>query len=177
IKTSAVVTMNDGQPARLVFVKNRGKGDWLVLLSTNTSLPETEVVRIYGKRWDIEVFFRTIKQHLGLEKECQARDFDALIAYTTIVMTRYLFLALEQRRHADPRTLGLLFHACCEEMRDLDYLEALRRIVVLAAANLKENKEVAKQLCQLMIAEVLHQASYLFRLRRGQCQRSEGVEW
>ena len=78
IKTSAVVTMNDGQSARLVFVKNRGKGDWLALLCTDTSLPETEVVRIYGKRWDIEVFFRTIEQHLDLEpKKCQARDFDA----------------------------------------------------------------------------------------------------
>ncbi len=111
------------------------------------------------------------------EKECQARDLDAPIAYTTIVMTRYLFLALEQRRHADPRTLGLLFHACCEEMRGLEYLEALRRIVVLAATNLMENRLLSEQLCQLMIAEVLHQASCISRLRRGQCQRSEGVEW
>jgi len=32
-------------------------------------------------------------------------------------MMPYLFLALEQRRHDAPRTLGLLFNACCEEMR------------------------------------------------------------
>ncbi|WP_141721141.1 transposase, partial [Desulfoplanes formicivorans] len=30
-----------------------------------------EIVRIYGRRWDIEVFFRTAKQHLELERGCQ----------------------------------------------------------------------------------------------------------
>ena len=176
ILTSTVVIMNDGQPARIVFVRNRHKKDWLALLSTDTDLAEAEVVRIYGKRWDIEVFFRTIKQHLELEKGCQARDFDALIAHTTIVMARYIFLALEQRRHDDPRTLGLLFHACCEEMRDLDYLEALQRILTLTMENLKENKHVAEQVCQAMMAEVLKRAFYLYGLSSQQCQRSKRVE-
>ena len=69
-----------GEDARIVFVRNKHKKDWLALLCTNIELPEADVVRIYGKRWDIEVFFRTAKQHLGLEKGCQARDFDAMIA-------------------------------------------------------------------------------------------------
>ncbi len=176
ILTSVVVTMNDDQTARLVFVRNRHKKDWLALLSTNTDLAEADVVRIYGKRWDIEVFFRTIKQHLGLEKGCQARDFDAIIASTTIVMARYMFLALEQRRQDDPRTLGLLFHACCEEMRDLDYMEALKRILTLAMINLQENKRVAEEFCQAMMAEVLKQAFYLYGLNRQQYQRSKRVE-
>ncbi len=37
---SALVTMNDGEMARIVFVRNKHKKDWLVLLSTNTKLPE-----------------------------------------------------------------------------------------------------------------------------------------
>ncbi|NDV22208.1 transposase [Desulfovibrio sp. JC022] len=122
------------------------KKDWLALLSTDTSLSDVDVVRIYGKRWDIEVFFRTIKQHLDLKKGCQARDFDALIAHTTIAMMQYIFLSLDQRRNDDPRTLGLLFHACCEEMRDLDYLKSLQRTLTLTAANLLENKQVAELL-------------------------------
>jgi len=176
ILTSAVVTMNDRQPARIVFVRNKHKKDWLALLSTDTDLSEADVVRIYGKRWDIEVFFRTIKQHLDLEKGCQARDFDALIAHTTIVMVRYVFLALEQRRHDDPRTLGLLFHACCEEVRDLDYLESLQRILTLVMLNLQENKQVAEDLCQAIMAEVLKQAFYLYGLNRQKCQRSKEIE-
>ncbi len=175
VLASVVVTMNNGSPARIVFVRNKHKKDWLALLSTDTNLVEADVVRIYGKRWDIEVFFRTIKQHLDLEKGCQARDFDALIAHTTIVMMRYIFLALEQRRNDDPRTLGLLFHACCEEMRDLDYLESLQRILTLAMANLLKNQQIADQLCQTMVAEVFNQALYIYGLNRGQCQRSKAV--
>jgi len=175
VLASAVVEMNDGLPARIVFVRNRHKKDWLALLSTDIELSETDVVRIYGKRWDIEVFFRTTKQHLGLEKGCQARDFDALIAHTTIVMLRYIFLALEQRRHDDPRTLGLLFRACCDEARDLDYLEALQRILTLSLRHLKENRQVAEDLCQAIMAEVLQRAFYLFGLSGQQCQRSMDV--
>ncbi len=154
----------------------RIRKDWLALLSTETELSEAEVVRIYGKRWDIEVFFRTAKQQLDLEKGCQARDFDALIAHTTIVMLRYMFLALEQRRHDDPRTLGLLFHACCDEVRDLAYLEALQRILTLAMLNLQENKYVAEEMCQAIMAEVLQQALYMFGLKRHYCQRSKRVD-
>lgn len=175
ILASTLVIMNNGKSARIVFVRNRHKKDWLALLSTDVELADADVVRIYGKRWDIEVFFRTIKQHLDLEKGCQARDFDVLIAHTTIVMARYMFLALEQRRHDDPRTLGLLFHACCNEMRDLEYVEALQRILVLAMHNLQENKLVREPLCQAIMAEVLKQVIYKYGLNTVQCQISEAI--
>ncbi len=168
--------MKDEKPARIVFVRNKHKKDWLALLSTDSKLPEADVVRIYGKRWDIEVFFRTAKQHLELEKGCQARDFDSLIAHTTIVMLRYLFLALEQRRHDDPRTLGLLFHACCEEVRDLEYVEALQRILTLTMLHLMENKQVAEELVQTILAEALQRAFYLYGFSRQHCQRAQCVE-
>ena len=29
------------------------------ILSTDTTLDETEIIRLYGRRWDIEVFFKT----------------------------------------------------------------------------------------------------------------------
>jgi hypothetical protein len=32
-----------------------------------------------------------------LENGCQSRDFNAHIAHTTIVITRYLFLSIEKR--------------------------------------------------------------------------------
>lgn len=172
----ALVTMNEDEMARIVSVRNKHKKDWLALLSMNTELHQVDVVRIYGKRWDIKVFFRTAKQHLDLETGCQARDFDALIAHTTIVMLRYLFLALEQCRHNDPRTLDLLFHACCDEVRDLEYLEALQRILTLAMLNLQENKQVAEEMCQAIMAEILQQVFYMYGFGRHYCQRSKRVE-
>ena len=48
-------------PAKLVFVRNKSKRkDWLVLVSTDTVISEKEIIRIYGKRWDIEIFFKSI---------------------------------------------------------------------------------------------------------------------
>lgn len=40
--------------ARIVCVKNRAnRKDWLALICTDMSLSEEEIIRIYGKRWDI----------------------------------------------------------------------------------------------------------------------------
>jgi len=66
-------------------------------------------VRIYGKRWDIEVFFKMCKSYLNLSKEFQGRSYDCMVAHTTIVFTRYIMLALERRNGNDLRTLGELF--------------------------------------------------------------------
>ena len=44
-------------PAKIVCVCNKSKKkDWLAILSTDTYLSEEEIIRIYGKKWDIEVF-------------------------------------------------------------------------------------------------------------------------
>ena len=125
-------------PAKLVFVRDRRKKDWLALLSTDTELADEDIVRIYGKRWDIEVFFKMAKQHLKLAKEIQCRDFDALIAHTTIVFMRYMFLAYQCRMETDHRTFGDLFYACCDEVADISFLEALCRILTLATDRLKQ---------------------------------------
>lgn len=54
-----VVKSNEIIPAKVVYVRNRNKRkEYLSLISTDVSLDEDEIIRIYGKRWDIEVFFK-----------------------------------------------------------------------------------------------------------------------
>lgn len=53
-----------GQPVKvkIVFVWDRNRSrKWLALLSTDTELIDEEIIRIYGNRWDIEVFLRLQK--------------------------------------------------------------------------------------------------------------------
>jgi hypothetical protein len=138
ILASANVVLKDEVAAKLVFVRDKRKKDWLALLSTDTQLAEEDIVRIYGKRWDIEVFFKMAKQHLKLAKEIQCRDFDALIAHTTIVFMRYMFLTYQCRMETDQRSFGDLFYACCEEVADISFMQALYRILTLAADQLKQ---------------------------------------
>ena len=138
IKASTIVTLKDGLNVKLLFVRDRRKEDWLALMSTDLELPDEDIVRIYGKRWDIEVFFKMAKQHLKLAKEIQCRDFDALIAHTSIVFMRYMFLAYQCRIETDHRTFGELFYACCDEMADISFIEALYRILTLTGARLRQ---------------------------------------
>lgn len=47
---SLVVTTKTGIPVKIVFVRNRNKkSECLYLLSTDVSLSDAEIVRIYGK--------------------------------------------------------------------------------------------------------------------------------
>jgi len=138
ILASTTIQLKSGRKAKIVFVRDKRKKDWLALLTTDTTLSNEDVVRIYGKRWDIEVFFKMAKQHLKLTKEIQCRDFDALIAHTSIVFMRYMFLAYQCRIEKDHRTFGDLFYYCCDEVSDISFIESLYRILTLAADQLKK---------------------------------------
>ena len=128
LSMKAEILDKDGKalPVRLVYVRKRGnKKDYLVLLSTDMSLPEEEIIRIYGKRWQIEVFFKVCKSHLRLTKECHSTSFDAMVAWNAIVMSRYMLLALEKRMEEDVHSFGELFFDISDEMPDITLMKAL----------------------------------------------------
>ena len=146
-------------PVRLVFVRNRNnRKDWLVLVTTDMSLTEEEVIRIYGKRWGIEVFFKVCKSYLRLEKDCRALSYDAMTAHVSIVFSRYMFLAVEQRESKDERSIGELFYLSIEELPDFSYVEAVRLLVSLFAARLQERRLLdegeVQELLQGFLAEL-----------------------
>ena len=126
-------------PARILFVRDRSRSKkWLALLSTDLELTDEEIVQTYGKRWNIEVFFKTIKSHLNLAKEFQGRSYDSMFAHTTIVFCRYIMLALENRESKDPKTLGNLFYLCCDELKDISFAEALQLILTTLKGTLQK---------------------------------------
>ena len=48
--------------AKIVCVRNRhNRKDWIALISTDVNLSEEEIIRLYGLRWDIEVFLKNYK--------------------------------------------------------------------------------------------------------------------
>jgi hypothetical protein len=166
IKGSVVVGIGEGRRARLVFVRSRhGGAKWLALLCTDLSLPNEEVVRIYGRRWDIEVFFKMAKHYLKLDSEIQVRDFDAILAHSTIVMIRYVFLGVEQRMASDERTIGGLFLATGEEIRDISLTESLVRILSLAWDRVREYYATSEQLVLEIIESTMKEALRLISPR------------
>ena len=117
-------------PAKIVCVRNKkNKKDWIAFICTNPELSEEEIIRIYGKRWQIEVFFKTCKSYLNLISECHSLTYDALTAHVAIVFTRYLMIAMEQRRNEDDRTLGEIFYFFTDELKDITFGESFHIII------------------------------------------------
>ena len=117
-------------PAKIVCVRNKkNKKDWIAFICTNPELSEEEIIRIYGKRWQIEVFFKTCKSYLNLISECHSLTYDALTAHVAIVFTRYLMIAMEQRHNEDERTLGEIFFFFTDELADMTFGESFQIIL------------------------------------------------
>lgn len=141
---------------KIVFVKDRHSKNWLAVLSTNTAISNDEVIRIYGKRWDIEVFFKVTKSYLALAKEFQGRSYDMMLAHTTIVFMRYAMLALESRNSNDPRTIGDLFYYMCDEVEDIKFSTSLMLVIELLRNILEGNPIISEEIAlQIMDSFIL----------------------
>ena len=113
------------QNVKVIFLRTKNEDKWVALLSTDLGLSDEEMIRIYGKRWNIEVMFKTSKHFLHLDTESQGRSFESIYAQTAIVYLRYIMLTCEARATTDPRTCGELFYLVCDELKDMTFLEAL----------------------------------------------------
>lgn len=117
---------------QIVFVRNRNKSsECLYLLSTDCTLSEDEIIRLYENRWSIECFFKASKSFMKLGREFQGRSFDAVVSHTTIVFTRYILLEWIRRERNDQRTYGELFYMFCDDIQDMDLVTALQSLMAL----------------------------------------------
>lgn len=141
-----VIKDNKTIPAKVVYVRNRNKRkEYLCLISTDVNLDEDEIIRIYGKRWDIEVFFKVCKSYLSLSKECNSLSYDAMTAHTAVVFTRYMMLSLENRESNDNRSLGELFLYFSDEMSDITWIQAFQMMLQMFRTILADNCELSDE--------------------------------
>jgi hypothetical protein len=147
---SVLVEASSGLRLKIVFVRNRNKrNEWIAILTTDTTLEDAEIVRIYGMRWSIEPFHRVIKSLLKLGKEFEGRSFDMMIGHTTIVFIRYLVLEWERRENNDDRTCGGMFYLLCDEVRDMDLMSALRQLLIFVFSLMSNKTNHEDIICQV----------------------------
>ena len=160
------------EKVRLVFVRNRNKrNEYIVLVSTDLSLTEEEIIRLYGKRWDIEVFFKACKSYLRLVKECHSISYDAMTAHIAVVFTRYMLLAVERREAVDERSIGELFYLSVGEMPDLKYVEALRLVLEEFAEQLRSEYPVESRMLESLLMRFVEEvpSMWMDSLTRRKC--------
>lgn len=173
VKASVIVNLPNGELAKIIFVTSDKKRGWLAILSTDISLCDQEIIRLYSKRWDIEVFFKMCKQHLKLAKEIQIRNYDGLIGHTSLVFARYNLLTLFQRQRVDQRSFGDLFRDCNEEMANITFLDALQRIMSLAMAALRELYNLSEKIVQSILDTIMGTAIEYFGLNNSKAILAE----
>lgn len=143
-------------PVRIAFGRpKKGKSEWFALITTDVTLDHEDMLRIYGKRWDIEPMFRVCKEHLRLTREFQTRSLDATIAQVTIVLTRYTCLAVERRFDDDPRAWGDLLRICMDEIADLTFQDAIERFAAFLLDALAERFQLDLESCREVISEAV----------------------
>lgn len=123
---SKIVELND-MPGRMV-VCNPKKGKRAILVCTDLSLSEKEIIERYAHRWAIECFYNTGKNMLQLGKE-QSRLFEAVICQHTLAYVRHILLTIMARLESDPRTLGELFSNMKYRLEYLNFICFLERFL------------------------------------------------
>lgn len=63
-----VATKDYPEHLRRIRFKDPESGKTLIFLTNNTSLPALTIAKLYKSRWQVELFFKWIKQHLRIKK-------------------------------------------------------------------------------------------------------------
>ncbi|MBT4684168.1 MAG: transposase [Chloroflexi bacterium] len=76
---------------QLVFsrMKSAPKSSWVVILCTDIETVLPDILEVYALRWNIEVYFKEIKQYFGFGKE-QSWQYAVILSSIHLAMIRYL---------------------------------------------------------------------------------------
>ncbi len=84
-------------PLRRVSYFDAATNKRLKFLTTNFALPALTIARIYKSRWQIELFFKWIKQHLRIKKFYGASE-NAVKTQIWIAVSVYVLVAIVRKR-------------------------------------------------------------------------------
>jgi len=88
---------------RRVEVAREGKAP-LVFATNDLESPASEIARRYKDRWQVELFFKWIKQHLNIKRFC-GRSENAVRIQVLTALISYLLLTLYRQAHGVTKSL------------------------------------------------------------------------
>ena len=99
-----------GYPTQLrrIRFKDPESGKTLVFLTNNTSLPALTIAALYKHRWQVELFFKWIKQHLRIKRFLGTSE-NAVRTQIWCAVSTYLLIAIVKKElHLDASLYTLL---------------------------------------------------------------------
>jgi SRSO17 transposase len=104
---SVLGTLSSGHQVHILFNRQLGFKKWHYLICTDLDLPPQTLLRFYLTRWEVEIFYRAIKQNVGWG-DYQMRNLMAIERHILLVMVAHAFLELQRHDAAscstDPKT-------------------------------------------------------------------------
>ena len=82
---------------RRIRFKDPKSGKTLVFLTNNTALPPLTIAALYKSRWQVELFFKWIKQHLRIKKFYGTSE-NAVKTQIWIAVSVYVLVAIVKKR-------------------------------------------------------------------------------
>jgi hypothetical protein len=92
------------QPLRRIVCRADQQDQTLVFLTNNFQLPAPTIAKLYKARWQVETFFKWIKQHLRI-KAFYGTSENAVKTQIWIAISVYLLVAILKKRLALPQSL------------------------------------------------------------------------
>jgi len=148
VQSDQVVTLNNfypkqGYPERLRRIRyyDTTNRKYLVFLSNNFLLPAQTIADLYRCRWQVELFFRWIKQHLRINAFYGTTE-NAVKTQIWIAISVYVLVAIIKKRlHLDRSLHSIL------QILSLSLLEKTPILQALSATDAHEfDKEICNQL-------------------------------
>lgn len=98
-------------PVRLrrISFRDEDRKRTLVFLTNNFDIPSETISALYKARWEIELFFKWIKQHLRV-KTFYGTSANAVKTQIWVAMIVYLLLSILKERYRLEQTLSQLLH-------------------------------------------------------------------
>ena len=81
---------------RRIRFKDPKSGKTLVFLTTNTTLPPLTIAALYKSRWQVELFFKWIKQHLRIKKFLGTSE-NAVKSQIWCAVSTYVLIAIVKK--------------------------------------------------------------------------------
>jgi hypothetical protein len=129
---------------RRVRFKDPETGKTLVFLSNHFDLPALSICALYKSRWQVELFFKWIKQHLRIKRFFGTSE-NAVKSQVWIAVATYVLVAIARKK----LNLGLSLHAMLQILSVTPFEKAPLIQLLTDMAPADEDPESANQLILL----------------------------
>ena len=113
----------------------------LLFITNNTALPALKICALYKARWQVELFFRWIKQHLRI-KSFFGTSENAVKSQIWIAVSVYVLVAIVKKRLALSRSLYEILQILSLNLFEKTPLDTALSTIAMASESARDDKQL-----------------------------------